>query len=122
MKKTIVHICRFLQTHYRLSTFIIILLFVISCPALIYAKIRILTIPLFGFSLVSFFRMLTYKVGKIPIIMIDATWNVYSLKYSGEELEEKYKAMSLKRASIYFLCSLTSFFVWLPLEIIASFV
>ena len=52
--------------------------------------------------------------------MIDYTRRNLELKYSGEELEEKYDEMSIKRATIYFIIAVLSFIFWIVCELLAA--
>ena len=75
----------------------------------------------FAFSIATIFRLITYKKGKIPFIMSDRTWDRYRLKYPQENAESKYKEMSIKRASIYFIISNITFVFWVIIELIILF-
>jgi hypothetical protein len=97
-----------------------ITMFLISGIAAISSDLIYILFVVFAFSMASFFRLFTYSFGKIPIVMSDKTWERYRNKYSREELEERYKEMSIKRASFYFVAAIISFAIWLPWEIIQS--
>ena len=124
MKKVYLKTKDFLVNHRKISIFICALLFVISALSLIYSSVKLLVAATFGFSLSTMLRLTTYKVGKIPVFMTDTTWNSYELKYgseySKEELETKYKEMSIRRAALYFLLCIISFLIWAICELILT--
>ena len=73
----------------------------------------------FAFSLLTTFRLITYQTGKIPFFMSDTTWNIYKLKYSEDEIDEKYKEMSIAHATTFFALSLIGLLIWIICEILA---
>ena len=107
---------KFIEKHYKISFFIAIVIFVISGIGSKYSSFIYIVAISFGFSLATFFRLITYKYGKIPFFMIDKTWDHYTWKYSEEEIEEKYEQMSIKRAAIYLKIAIISCPIWLLCE------
>ena len=121
MKKSYLKIKSFIEKHTTISAIISILILVITAVAMFYSElVYTLALP-FAFSIMTFSRIGTFKHGKIPIFMHDKTWDSYRLRYSGEELEIKYKEMSLKRAAIYFFLALVSFAIWVVTETVVFF-
>jgi hypothetical protein len=111
----------FFRKHYKLGCFISANLLIVSGIAMIYSKLISLLAVVFGFSLLSFVRLITYRKGKIPFFMSDKTWDSYRLKYEGEELEKKYEEMSIGRATDYFIISVVAFIVWIVAEVLMLF-
>ena len=87
-----------------------------------YSKMPVLCASVFGFSLITVIRLMTYKTGKIPIVMTDKLWEKYRLKYPEEIAETRYKETSIKRASSYFILTMFSFILWVICEVIALIV
>ncbi len=65
--------------------------------------------------------LITYKTGKIPLIMIDRTWDAYRLKYGEEEAEIKYKEMRIRNAVIFFILAIAISLVMLFFEALELF-
>ena len=107
---------QFLTKHYKLGFFISISITLLSGVRTIFPEVNFAIVLAFAGGVVSFSEIISYRVGKIPLFMIDKTWDHYRLKYSGEELEEKYKEHSLKWASIGFMVAVISFGVWIIIE------
>ena len=118
MKKLYACVKKFISNHYRLSRFFVISIIFASGIATIFSALQNLLFWPFAFSICALFRLITYKNGKIPIFMIDYTHRHLELKYSGDELEEKYEEMSIKRATIYFIIAVISFFLWIVCELL----
>ena len=118
MRKLYACVKKFISNRYRLSLFFVISIMFVSGIAAIYSTLQNLLFWPFGFSICALFRLITYKKGKIPIFMIDYTRRSLELKYSSEELEEKYEKMSIKRAAIYFIIAVLSFFAWIVCELL----
>ena len=118
MRKLYACVKKFISNHYRLSLFFVINIMLVSGIAVIYSTLQNLLFWPFAFSICALFRLTTYKKGKIPIFMIDYTRRSLELKYSGEELEEKYEEMSIKRATIYFIIAVLSCFAWIVCELL----
>ena len=95
-----------------------IFVLITSAISMRYSKLLWLIAFMFGGSLLCIVRTLTYKVGKIPFLMSDKTWDSLRLKYSEEEADEKYRELSLKVAAICYPISVISFIVWATIEII----
>ena len=109
----------FLKRFYTLSYLLLFITIISTGIGLIYSKyVYIVVIP-FSFSVAALIRLTTYKTGKISFFMRDKTWNVYEFKYSKDEIEEKFKEMSIRRATIYFALGVLSFVVWILVELIA---
>ena len=117
IKKMYTRIKHFIISHYKLSVFFASILFFTSCIAVFFSALTYIIFPLFAFSLLTILRLITYKTGKIPIFMIDKTWETMRLKHSKEEAEKLYETMSLKRASVYFMIAVASFLVWSMCEV-----
>ena len=89
----------------------------ISGIAFFHARLTTLVAAFFSFSLLALCRLITYKTGKIPFAK-DSTYYYLRRKYSDDELEEKYEKMSIKRATIYFIIAVLSFFAWIVCELL----
>ena len=112
----------FLKRLYTLSYLLLFITIISTGIGLIYSKyVYIVVIP-FSFSVAALIRLTTYKTGKISFFMRDKTWNVYEFKYSKDEIEEKFKEMSIKRATIYFALDVTFFIIWVLVEVIAALI
>lgn len=118
MKKIYKCFNSFLKKRRILSFFILTIILLVTLIAVVISELRVLAAVPFGFSIACFIRLITYKTGKIPFISVDKTWQTMRLKYSSEELEEKYKEMSINRATTYFLICLFSFPLWIIVEIL----
>ena len=118
MKSIHAHIKKLISTYYKTLFFIVSILFLSSCVGVFYSNLTILVALISGFSLATMMRMVTYKTGHIPLIMIDSTWNRYRLKYPEDELDERYKEMSINRASVYFMIAVVAFVIWILCEIL----
>ena len=118
MRKFFDHVKNFILSHYKLSFFVMLLIFVIWGIVGIYSGLSVMSIISFAFSFVGAFRLFTYKTGKIPIFMIDKTWSKYRLKYSEEEAEKRYKVMCINRATVYFIIAIASFIISVGYEVI----
>ena len=118
IKKIYKTIKSFLAQHSKLGIFISASLFLVGCIAAIYSTSKPFVFIYFAASLAAIFRLTTYKTGKIPFIMIDKTWDSYRLKYPEEELEDRYKEMSIARATIYFIISVIAFILWIIFELL----
>ena len=111
----------FLIKHYKLSVSITILLIVISSAACVYSRNINLPASSFLFSFFALMCLITYKTGKIPLIMIDRTWDAYRLKYGEEEAEIKYKEMRIRNAVIFFILAIAISLVMLFFEALELF-
>ena len=112
----------FLKRFYTRSYLLLFITIISTGIGLIYSKyVYIVVIP-FSFSVAALIRLTTYKTGKISFFMRDKTWNVYEFKYSKDEIEEKFKEMSIKRATIYFALDVTFFIIWVLVEVIAALI
>ena len=121
IRKIFFAIKAFLIAHYKLSCCVVAISFVFGCVAIVYSKLKFVAVLLFASSILAFLRLLSYKKGKLPFIMIDRTWNAYRLKYSCEEAEQKYKTMSISRATVYFIVSVISFLLYVICEAVCYF-
>ena len=123
MKRLHKQVVRVIASHRRLSTWITAILFSVSCIAMFYTSVPLVLALYFGFSLGALLRLITYKTGKIPFIMIDKTWDGIKKrlkkKYPEENEEELYKRMSLNLAATYLTVLLFAFPVWIICEILA---
>ena len=122
MKKIRSSIKAFISNHYKLAFFVtVILLFAaiigVAYSLVDYSKVNWLLTVCFGLSIAAFLRLTTYKNGKMPFFMSDKAWDNYRLKYSGDELEQKYEEMSLNRATDYLTISIITFVIWVICEI-----
>ena len=89
----------FIVSHYKQSLFYNLVIFIISTIAMVWSNLElkiIVALP-FCFVIPAIMRMESYRVGHIPFFSIDSLRRRYRLKYSGEELEKRYKEASLKR-------------------------
>ena len=111
----------FITAHYKQAVLYTVLVFVISSVAIYSSELRLIASFPFAFSIGAVIRLTTYKTGKIPIIMIDKTWDRYRRKYSGEELEQKYRELSLKNASVFFLIEIITLLIWGICEVLRLF-
>lgn len=118
MRKFFEHVKKFILSHYKFSFFVMLLMFVLLGIVSVHSSMNVLSITSFVFSFISAFRLFAYKTGKIPIFMIDKTWNKYKLKYSEEEVEKQYKIMCINRATVYFIIAIASFITSLGYEVI----
>ena len=107
-----------LISHYKMIFVMVLVMVLISCVATIYSNCMYITCFCFAFSLLTFIRLFTYKVGKIPLIMIDTMWLRLISKLDQEEAERIYKEKSIHKATIYFMLTVISFFAWIICEIV----
>ena len=91
---------------------------IISSIAAFYSSVIILVAIMFASSLISSIRMFTYRVGKVPFLVIDTIWSWLRLKYSEEDADERYKAHSLRTVKIFYPIAIISFLVWAITEIV----
>ena len=119
MKKIYFLTRAFIEAHYKLSFSLSLVAVLVGGVSMIYSSFRILCALCFALSVVTVSRLITYKTGKIPFLMIDKTWDHYRLKYSEEEAKNKYKEMSLKVSALHFILTGFSLVVWILCEIIA---
>ncbi len=107
-----------LKKRRKLSFLILTAIFLVCCIAIVVSDLKVLAAIPFGFSLICIIRLITYKNGKIPFFSIDKTYQSMRIKYSEDELEEKFKEKSLNNATTYFLITVFSFPIWIIAEII----
>ena len=69
-------------------------------------------------SFIAGFRLFTYKKGKIPFFMVDTAWRIYRVIYSGEDLDEKYKEMSINHATFFSIISIPLLVIGIIVEAI----
>ena len=119
MKKIHTALRSFLKTKRKTSFLIIALIFLVSSIAIVVSKLKIMAAIPFGFSIICFIRLITYKNGKIPFISSDKTWQKMRLEYPKEEAKEKYKELSIKNATTYFTICVLTFVMWIVTEILA---
>ena len=119
MKKLHSIMKNFLIKHYKLGVTISILIFICCSIGSIYAELKYLVVLGFASSLATLARLMTYKTGKIPIFMIDKTYDLYRRKYSSEEVDRKYEEMSINHATTFFIFSIPSALLWGICETIA---
>jgi hypothetical protein len=117
MRKLYACVKKFISNHYNLSFFFAVNILLISGIAFFHARLTTLVATFFSFSLLALCRLITYKTGKIPFAK-DSTYYYLRRKYSDDELEEKYEKMSIKRATIYFIIAVLSFFAWIVCELL----
>ena len=98
--------------------FVCAIIFAFGCYELVTCELNGIAIFIFGFPMLTNVRLITYKYGKPPIFMSDKTWNSFQFKYSKEEIESKYKEMSIKRATIYFILSVLFFVSFIIYEVV----
>lgn len=122
MRKIFKYVEKFIICHYKLSLLVASSVFTIGCIASVYSRFIAPAAGFFAFSLASLLRLITYKTGKIPFIIIDKTWDKYRLKYSEENLSEEYKKMCIKRATIYLMIAIVFLLIWSACEIVSCFV
>ena len=118
MKKVYTRFKRILLLHYKMSVFFATVLVLVSSISAVFSTFPILVVPCFSFSLATLLRLITYKTGKIPIFMMDKTWDKYEFKYSTDEIEKKYEEMSINRATLYFMLAIPSFIIWGIVELL----
>lgn len=124
MKKLTEKFKTFFSKHYKLGIAISIAILVISSVDVVYSNGHPMDITTVCFitALPALFRFITYRTGHIPILVIDRTWNRFSFKYrkeySEEEIDEKFKQMSLRNATIFLMISIASFIIWLVVELL----
>ena len=112
---------KFLSQHPNLGCISSAIILIIGAIASGFSDLSFFVFVYFAFSIATIFRLIAYKKGKIPFIMSDKTWDRYRLKYPQENAESKYKEMSIKRASIYFIISNITFVFWIIIELIILF-
>lgn len=118
MKKTYSLTKNFLIHHTKLGCFIVIVAFCLSSIALYsMSPLTFLIALTFIFSFFTLIRLLKFEYGRIPFTK-DTMWYRYKRKYPIEEAEEKYRETCIRRASIYFICSMVSCFIWIAWEIV----
>ena len=118
MKKVYTRFKRILLLHYKMSVFFATVLVLVSSISAVFSTFPIFVVPCFSFSLATLLRLITYKTGKIPIFMMDKTWDEYKFKYSTDEIEKKYEEMSINRATLYFMLAIPSFIIWGIVELL----
>lgn len=118
MKKVYFWTKDFLVHNFKISCFVMANLVLIGSISIIYARTKFFAILTFIFALTAIYRLTVYKIGKIPFLVKDTTWNRYRFKYSKEEALLKYKGMSIARATLYFLFAILSLFLWVVCEIV----
>ena len=124
MKKLFEKFKMFFSKHYKLGIAIAIVILLISSTAVIYSNGHPLDITTVCFmtALPALLRFITYRTGHIPIVVMDKTWDRYRFKYrkecSEDEIEDKYKEMSLRNASVFLMISIASFIIWLIVELV----
>ena len=109
----------FIASHHKQSILYNLIILTISAIATVWSNLEfkiIVALP-FCFVIPALLRIQSYRVGHISFFSIDSLWRSYRLKYSGEELENKYKEASLKRATICSILALFSFVLWGIVEI-----
>ena len=121
MKKLYSKFNDFISVHYKIAFFISCILLAVGSIAIVYSEIKISAVVLFGCSLVASMRVVFYRTGKIPIFMSDTLWSVLSRKYSGEELDEKYKEKCLRSATIHFMLSILGLLIFIICEVFVYF-
>ena len=109
---------KFISSHYKLAFFVMSLIFVLWGIVGVYSSLSVISVISLAFSFVSAFRLFTYKTGKIPVFMMDKTWNRYRVKYSEEEAEKRYKTMCINRATVYFIIAVASCIISVSYEVI----
>ena len=118
IKYIYIQVQKLINAHYKFALTISIALIVLSGMGAVYSDSFVLIKALiFALAIASVLRITTYRIGKIPFLVLDKTWDTYSLKYSKEEAKRKYKEMSIKRASVYFLLALVTFLSWIVCEL-----
>lgn len=118
MKKIHALFKSFLIRHYKLGAFSCSILMAIASISVVFSSLKFLPAMYFIGSTLCLMRLIVYKTGKIPFLWLDTTWDSLRLKYSGEELEQRYKDISIARATNYFMISLMGFFFWIICEVI----
>ena len=113
---------KFIVCHYKFSISVVSLMFMIGSIASVYSDFVAPVSMVFVFSLASVLRLIIYKTGKIPCIMIDKTWEKYRLKHLEEHIVDKYKKMCIKRAAIYSTIAIVFMIIWIVCELVACFV
>ena len=119
MKKIYNKVSQFVLHHRKATAFLSSVIFLVGCCAGIYSNAKILSALVFGFSLLTLWRLMTWRTGKIPIFMSDKTWDRYRIKLSAEEADYKFKEMSMKRATLYFFLSLIVTPIWILWELLS---
>ena len=109
----------FLVKWRKLSFLVLTVVFLVSCIAIVVSDLKILAAIPFGFSIICFIRLITYKHGHIPFFSVDRTYQSMKPKYHDEdELDEKFKEKSIDNATSYFIVVIFSFPVWIIAEIL----
>lgn len=101
---------KFIENHPALTAFFSCIIFFISALALIYSYLKAIASVSFLFSLATVFRVVTYKKGEL--LSIDRSWGWYKYKFPQEERERRYKEISLKLCTNWFIISVFSFVGW----------
>ncbi len=108
MKKIYQGTERFLSAHYALNIFIFALITLISGLLAFYQPAHDFEVISFICSIYGGIRLATYKNGKIPIFMIDRTWNKMRIEHDEEEAEKLYREMSLKHCTVCYMIAVPS--------------
>ena len=123
MKKLYEKFKTFFSKHYKLGITISVVILVTSSVAVVCSNGHPMAITTVCFitALPALFRFITYRTGHIPILSRDMTWNGFSFKhrkeYSEEEIDEKFKEMSLRNATTFLMISIASFIIWMIVEL-----
>lgn len=107
---------KFIENHPALTVFFSCIIFFISALASIFAYLKAIVSVSFLFSLATVYRVVTYKKGEL--LSIDRTWGWYKYKFPQEERERRYKEISLKLCTNWFIISVFSFVGWAVIEIV----
>ena len=122
MRKIYLKLKSFLKEHYKLGFSITILLLIISAILITYhvPTSFIMGVCVFTFG-VAMLRLVTHKNGYI-YLSGDSLWysckRKYRNEYSEEEIDEKFKELSLRNATVYLMIGIASFIIWLVVELI----
>ena len=119
----ICRIKRFIDKRFKLTLFISLTNFAITCIGVIYSQYIVPAAVAFALSFLFVFRLFLSRIGHIPIFMSDKMWDFLYRRKSlttYESKDAKYKDMSLTIAAVCMPLSSISVAVYLLFEIIGA--
>ena len=123
MRRIFISFRNFIENHTKLTVVILLSFLITSCVMIKYSTFPIIPAITMFLTLITLSNIQRFKIGHIPLFMIDQTRAFYfsvhkcRRKYSKDELENRFREWSAKTAAVHFILSTVFFTILCVFEL-----